>query len=67
MQILLACAKTMNEKTELQPLSVPLFQTEAEAFARDMMQYPSATSNSLMRTSQSCLLFLPITVRPINI
>lgn len=52
MQILLACAKTMHENTELQPLSVPLFQTEAEAFARDMMQYPSETLAKMLSCSQ---------------
>ena len=52
MQILLACAKTMHEKTGQQPLSVPLFQTEAEAFARDMMQYPSETLAKMLSCSQ---------------
>jgi len=39
MQILLACAKTMHDEVKADvPLSEALFQTEAEAFARDMMQ-----------------------------
>jgi cytoplasmic iron level regulating protein YaaA (DUF328/UPF0246 family) len=42
----------MHENTEQQPLSVPLFQTEAEAFARDMMQYPSETLAKMLSCSQ---------------
>ena len=40
MQILLACAKTMHDEVRSElPLTTPRFEREAEAFARDMMQY----------------------------
>lgn len=41
MQILLACAKIMNEKSKRcrLPLAAPRFVAEAEAFVRDIMHY----------------------------
>ena len=44
MQIILASAKTINDKLKSVPdigLSTPRFQNEAQAFARDMAQYPT--------------------------
>lgn len=46
MQIILASAKIMNDKLKSIPgisLSSPLFQNEAQAFARDMVQYSAET------------------------
>ena len=46
MQIILASAKIMNDRLKSVPgisLSSPLFQNEAQAFARDMVQYSAET------------------------
>ncbi|MCR5819594.1 MAG: YaaA family protein [Bacteroidaceae bacterium] len=55
MQIILASAKIMNDKLRSLPdvsLSEPLFQREAESFARDMAQYSSESIADILACSQ---------------
>jgi len=55
MQIILASAKIMHDKLKSVPdigLSTPCFQSEAEAFARDMALYPSETIAEMLNCSQ---------------
>jgi len=55
MQTILASAKIMNDRLKFVPdvsLSTPRFQNEAEAFARDMAQYPSETIAEILGCSQ---------------
>ena len=55
MQIILASAKIMNDKLKSIPdvsLSTPRFQTEADAFARDMAQYSTETIAEMLGCSQ---------------
>ena len=55
MQIILASAKIMNDKLKSTPdvsLSTPHFQSEAEAFARDMAQYSAETIAEMLGCSQ---------------
>ena len=55
MQILLASAKIMNDKLKSMPdinLSIPRFQNEAEAFARDMAQYSTDTIAEILGCSK---------------
>ena len=55
MQIILASAKTINDRLKSMPginLSTPRFQNEAEAFARDMAQYSSETIAEMLGCSQ---------------
>ena len=55
MQIILASAKTMNDKVKSSPgisLSLPRFQNEAESFARDMAQYSAETIAEMLGCSQ---------------
>lgn len=53
MQILLACAKTMHDSVpSAHSLTAPRFQTEAEGFARDMMNYPAETIATMLGCSQ---------------
>ena len=55
MQIILASAKIMNDKLKSVPdvcLSTPRFQSEADAFARDMAQYPTETIAEMLGCSQ---------------
>jgi len=54
MQILLASAKIMNDSVKPVPgidLTQPLFRDEAEAFARDMAQYPAETIAEMLSCS----------------
>ncbi|MCM1313722.1 MAG: YaaA family protein [Bacteroides sp.] len=53
MQILLACAKIMNDKPVRSglPLTAPCFLEEAEAFARDMMRYEEAEIACMLNCS----------------
>ncbi len=52
MQIILASAKTMHDKAGASAdLSTPLFRKEAEAFARDMSQYPTSTIAEMLKCS----------------
>ena len=54
MQIILASAKIMNDRLKSMPdisLSIPRFQNEAEAFARDMAQYPTYTIAEILGCS----------------
>ena len=55
MQIILASAKIMNDKLKSVPdvnLSTPRFQSEADAFARDMAQYSTETIAEMLGCSQ---------------
>ena len=55
MQIILASAKIMNDKLKSVPdvnLSTPRFQSEANAFARDMAQYSAETIAEMLGCSQ---------------
>ena len=55
MQIILASAKIMHDKLKSVPdisLSSPRFQNEAQAFARDMAQYPTETIAEMLGCSQ---------------
>ncbi len=55
MQIILASAKIMHDRLSSVPdvpLSVPRFQQEAEAFARDMGLYPSETIAEMLGCSR---------------
>ena len=55
MQILLASAKIMNDEQKSVPelpLSTPLFEKEAEAFARDMAQYSCETIANMLKCSR---------------
>jgi hypothetical protein len=55
MQIILASAKIMNDKLKYVPdisLSTPRFLNEADAFARDMAQYPTETIAEIFGCSQ---------------
>ena len=55
MQIILASAKIMHDKLKSQPdirLSTPRFQSEADAFAKDMAQYSSETIAEMLGCSQ---------------
>ena len=55
MQIILASAKTMNDKLKSIPdisLSSPRFQNEADSFARDMAQYSAETLAEMLGCSQ---------------
>lgn len=55
MQIILASAKTMYDSVKSVPdisLSTPLFQKEAEGFARDMAQYSTETIADMLECSQ---------------
>ena len=55
MQIILASAKIMHDKLKSVPdvsLSTPLFQNEADAFAKDMAQYPTETIAEMLGCSQ---------------
>ena len=54
MQIILASAKIMNDKLKSVPdvsLSTPRFQSEADAFARDMAQYSAETIAEMLGCS----------------
>ena len=54
MQIILASAKIMNDKLKSTPdvsLSTPRFQSEANAFARDMAQYSAETIAEMLGCS----------------
>ncbi len=53
MQILLACAKIMNEKcrTISLPISEPRFEKEAEDFIRDLWQYDQKTLMGMFKCS----------------
>lgn len=54
MQILLACAKIMNDKSKQTglPLTVPRFAAEAAAFARDMMCYSEGEIAEMLSCSR---------------
>lgn len=55
MQIILASAKIMHDRLKSMPnvpLQTPQFQQEAEAFARDMAQYPSETIAQMLGCSE---------------
>ncbi len=55
MQIILASAKIMNDRLKSMPdigLSIPRFQNEAEAFAKDMAQYSTDTITEMLGCSQ---------------
>jgi hypothetical protein len=55
MQIILASAKIMHDKLKSVPdisLSTPRFLNEAQAFARDMTQYPAETIAEILGCSQ---------------
>ena len=55
MQIILASAKIMHDRLKSRPdiiLSSPRFENEAQAFARDMAQYPSETIAEILGCSQ---------------
>ena len=55
MQIILASAKIMHDKLKSVPdisLSTPRFQNEAEAFAREMAQYPAESIAEMLGCSQ---------------
>ncbi len=55
MQIILASAKTMNDKLKSAPdvsLSLPRFQNEAQAFAKDMAQYSTETIAEMLGCSR---------------
>ena len=55
MQIILASAKIMKDKLKSVPdvsLSLPRFQNEAQAFAKDMAQYPAETLAKMLGCSQ---------------
>ena len=54
MQIILASAKMMNDRLESAPhigLSLPRFQNEAQAFAKDMAQYSTETVAEMLGCS----------------
>jgi len=54
MQMILASAKIMHDRLATVPAAsttTPLFQQEAEAFARDMVQYPTETIADLLGCS----------------
>jgi len=54
MQIILASAKIMNDRLQTEPavaMSQPRFQHEAEAFARDMVQYSADTIADMLGCS----------------
>ena len=54
MQIILASAKIMNDRLKSIPdisLSIPRFQNEAEAFAKDMAQYSTETIAEILGCS----------------
>ncbi len=54
MQIILASAKMMNDRLELAPhigLSLPRFEDEAQAFAKDMVQYSTETIAEMLGCS----------------
>lgn len=55
MQILLACAKIMNERCRAVnvPLTMPRFEKEAEAFVRDMQQYDTDTLAEMLSINES--------------
>ena len=53
MQILLACAKTMHDDAKVTlSLTAPMFQQQADAFARDMMQYDVETIAEMLSCSR---------------
>ena len=55
MQIILASAKIMNDRLKSVPdisLSTPRFHNEAQAFARNMTQYPTETIADMLGCSQ---------------
>lgn len=55
MQILLACAKIMNERCRVVnvPLTIPRFEPEAESFVKDMQQYNEATLPEMLSVSET--------------
>jgi len=59
MQIILASAKIMHDKLKTVPdvsMSTPRFLNEAQAFARDMAQYPAETIAEILGCSQQIAL-----------
>lgn len=53
MQILLACAKTMHDNVKADvSLTTPMFQHQADSFARDMMQYDVDTIADMLGCSR---------------